>query len=234
MQTEKSKNKRVLFYFASESEIDGRRDKSSTDRRSHPHFWHGVFPGFWQNVTDEGRFSLHFWASMIDRYYVPPSQFAEVLTFFCFVLALLKNMTQTWFINDAESSRLCLKPHLFWHHSIWSLTSPIFISCRHPFIHADIRAIHPSTADPRSPRHLFISACARGAGCSRHNLYLPVTARITDHRTPSDLCSGPRPHRGDTPGGPGSAQCWRWRWEKQVSLDLLLAEIHWNYLFLYL
>lgn len=163
---------------------------------------------------------------------------------FYFVLELLNNdkWPKTVLINNAERSCLCLNRHIFWPHSIWSLTSPIFSSCRHPFIHADIRAIPSSTADPWSPLHLFISACARRAGCSRHNLYLPVTAWIThhslitadDHKTPSDLGSRPRPHRSDTPGGPSSAQCWRWRWEKQVRLDLLLAGIYCNSFFLYL
>lgn len=123
---------------------------------------------------------------------------------------------------------------VFWQHSIWSLASPFFSSCRAPFTHADIRATQPSTAHPWSPRHLFISARARGAGRSRHNLCLPVTAWVPDHRAPPDLGSRPRPHESHTPGGPGSAQCWRWRWEKHLRLELLWAGIRCNYLFLYL
>lgn len=207
------------------------------------------FSGFWQNVKSEWNFSLNSLnAPGVNDWQVLCPALAICWSFnvflFCYGIVKQWEVTKN-VVNDAESSCLCFNRHIFWHHSSWSLTSPTFSSCRHPFIHADIRAIHSSTADPRSPRHLFISACARGAGCSRHNLYLPVTAWITDHslipaadhRTPHDLGSRPRPHRPHrphTPGGPGSAQCWRWRWGKQVRVDLLPAGIYCNYRFVYL
>lgn len=142
-----------------------------------------------------------------------------------------KRVCNDWICSPPSGCSLCWCAIV--HSNIFFDTSHLlFRSRRRPFICTDCSAHHPSTsvvhcgqspADWRSPHRLLMAACSHGAGHSlcTQCLHLWATVRIPDHsqsctannhRIPSDLRCRLEPCRTNTPGGPISAECRRWRW----------------------